>query len=71
MYLQCFCEYRETNSYTCSYVAWYPVHWLHPLADLLIPTPTQLLWEAFSNGAITARRQFTHITITVYRHELI
>ena len=37
------------------YIAWYPVRrsaqsvLVHftPLADLFIPTPTQLLWEAF------------------------
>ena len=29
---------------------------LHPLADLFIPTPSGLLWEAFSHVAITARR---------------
>ena len=25
---------------------------LHPLADLFIPTPTRLLWEAFSHAAL-------------------
>ena len=34
---------------------------LYPLADLFIPTPIRLLWEAFSQAAITARRQTTHI----------
>ena len=27
----------------------------HPLVDLFIPTPTQLLWEAFSHAAIIAQ----------------
>ena len=30
---------------------------------LFIPTPTQLLWEAFNHAAITARRLFVHISI--------
>ena len=34
---------------------------LHPLADLFIPTPTRLLWEAVSHAAITARRLFVQI----------
>ena len=36
---------------------------LHPLADLFIPRPSQLLWEAF-NHAI-ARKLFVHISTTV------
>ena len=32
---------------------------------------TRLLWEAFSNAAITVRRLFTHISTTVYSHILI
>ena len=36
----------------------------HPLADLFIPRPSQLLWEAFSHAAI-ARRLFVHISTTV------
>ena len=39
---------------------------LHSPADLLIPTPTRLLWEAFSHAAIIARRLITHISTTVY-----
>ena len=38
---------------------------LNPLADLFIPAPIRLLWEAFSHAAITARRLFTHISTTV------
>ena len=59
---------REKQLKVCSYIVQYPVCWtiqsgLHftPLADLFIPTPTQLLWEAFSHTAITARRLFIHI----------
>ena len=37
---------------------------LHPL-PLFIPTPTPLLWEAFSHAAITAvRKLLTHISAT-------
>ena len=38
---------------------------LHPLADMLIPTPFGFLWEAFSHAAITARRLFVQISISV------
>ena len=38
---------------------------LHPLADLFIPRPSQLLWEVFSHAAIAARRLFVHISTTV------
>ena len=34
---------------------------LHPLVDLLIATPTRLLWEAFNHAGITARRPFTYV----------
>ena len=52
-----------------SYIARYPVlkcFTLHPLADLFIPRPFQLLWEAFSHAAITAQRLFIHISTTVF-----
>ena len=39
---------------------------LYPLADLFIPTPSRLLWEAF-----TARRQFVPISIYVYSQVVI
>ena len=39
---------------------------LHPLANLFIPRPFQLLWEAFSHAAITARRLLFHISTTTY-----
>ena len=38
---------------------------LHDLAHLFIPTPFRLLWEAFSHAAITARRLFIQIFISV------
>ena len=44
---------------------------LHPLADLFIPTPFRLLWEAFSHTALTARRLFVQISISVYSQVLI
>ena len=44
---------------------------LHPLVDLFIPTPTQLLWEAFSLAVITVQRLFVHISTTVYSQEVI
>ena len=34
---------------------------VHPLADLFIPTTSQLLREAFGHAAITVRRLFIHI----------
>ncbi|KAI0224500.1 Solute carrier organic anion transporter family member 74D [Lamellibrachia satsuma] len=37
-----------------------------PLADLFVPSPTRLLWEALNLAAITMRRPFVHISITVY-----
>ena len=55
-----------------SYIARYPVRRtaqsaLHftPLADLFIPRPFQLIWEALSHAAVTARRLFVHISTTV------
>ena len=41
---------------------------LHPLADLFIPTPTPIPWEAFSHAAITLRlfTQFPPPSITRY-----
>ena len=44
---------------------------LHTLADVLIPTPSRLLWEAFSHAAITPRRLFLHISTTAYNQVLI
>ena len=38
---------------------------LHPLAEIFIPTPSQLLWEAFSHAAITARRLFVQMSVYV------
>ena len=38
-----------------------PLKALHHLADLFIRMSTQLLWEAFSQPTITARRIFTQI----------
>ena len=43
----------------------------HPLADLFIPTPFVLLWEAFSNAAITVQRFFVHISTLVCTWVLI
>ena len=44
----------------------------HPQADLFIPTPSRLLWEAFSHATITARRPFVHIsTCAVARYSFI
>ena len=59
-----------------SYIARYPVKALYtspppPPADLFIPTPTRLLWEAFSHSAINARRLFADISTTVYSRVLI
>ena len=42
-----------------------------PLADLLIPTPIQLLREVFSNVVITSRRLHTHISTAVCSQVLI
>ena len=36
-----------------------------------IPTPTQLLWEAFSLAVITVQRLFVHISTPVYSQEVI
>ena len=63
----------------CCYTARYSVrrtvqsalHKFHPLAELFIPSPARLLWEALSHYAITARRLFTHISTTVYSQVLI
>ena len=44
---------------------------LHPLLDLFNPTPSRLVWEAFSHAAITARRLFVHISTTVCSNVLI
>ena len=44
---------------------------LHPLADLFIPTPTRLLWEAFSHAAISGWILHIHISTTVYIQVLI
>ena len=38
---------------------------VHPLVHLFIPTPSQLLWKAFSHAAIIYRRLFVHISTTV------
>ena len=38
---------------------------VHPLVYLFIPTPSQLLWKAFSHAAIILRRLFVHISTTV------
>ena len=38
---------------------------VHPLVHLFIPTPSQLLREAFSHAAIILRRLFVHISTTV------
>ena len=38
---------------------------LRPLADLFIPKPTGLLWEALSHIAITAQKLFVHISTTI------
>ena len=37
---------------------------LHPLADMLIPITTRLLWEAFSHAAMTAPRLRSHHSTT-------
>ena len=39
---------------------------LHPLANLFIPRPFQLLWEASSHTAITARILLFHISTTTF-----
>ena len=41
------------------------------VADLFIPIPTGLPWEAMSYAAINARRQFAHIFSAVYNQTLI
>ena len=38
---------------------------LHPLVDLFIPRPSQLLWEVFSHAVVAARRLLVHISTTV------
>ena len=42
-----------------------------PITDLFFPTPTWLLWEAFSHNAITAQILFTHISTPFYSQVLI
>ena len=45
---------------------------LHPLADLFIPTPICLLWEAFSHAAITVQRLIVHISaLSLARYSFI
>ena len=44
---------------------------LHPLADLLIPAPTRLVWEAFSHAAVAAQNLITHIFTDVDNRILI
>ena len=43
----------------------------HIIADLLIPTPSQLLCEAFSHAAITVRRLFRYPPLSVARYSFI
>ena len=38
----------------------------NPMTDLHIPKPIRLLRETYNHAAITARRQFIHISTTVY-----
>ena len=56
-----------------SYTARYRVlaHCTSSLADLFIPTPSRLLWEAFSHAAISARRLFIDISTAIYSQVLI
>ena len=66
-----FCSGRDKVK-VCSYIALYPVlGTLHPLADLFIPTPSQLLWEASSHAVITARRLFVQISTPVCSQVLV
>ena len=45
---------------------------LHPLADLFIPMPPRLPWEAFSHTAITAQIYlFTYPPRSIARHSFI
>ena len=44
---------------------------LHPPSDLFTPTPFRLLLEAFSHAAITVRRLFVRISISVCSQVLI
>ena len=44
---------------------------LHPLADMYIPTPFRLIWGAFSQTAITARRLVVPISISICNQVLI
>ena len=59
------------------YIAQYPVRWTarvictSPLADLFIPIPTRLRWEAFSHPEMNAQRLFTLIFNAVYCQVLI
>ena len=71
---------QVANIFAWFYTAQYPVRWtaqtsklftLQSLTDLFIPTPTRLLWEAFSHTIITAWRLLTHISTTVYSKVLI
>ena len=39
---------------------------IHPLADLFIPTPTQLLLGALSHSVCAAQRLFVYIPTIVY-----
>ena len=57
--------------YPVSWTAQTTLHFLPSLADLFIPTPTRLLWEAFWPCSNYARRLFTHIFTTVYTQVLI
>ena len=43
----------------------FKVLYTSPLADLFIPTPFRLLWEAFSHTAITPQRLFVPISISL------
>ena len=44
---------------------------LHFLAEMFIPTPTRLIWDAFSHADFFARRPFTRPSIAVCSQVLI
>ena len=44
---------------------------LHPPADLFIPAPTRLLWEAFSHAAYCAKTSITFSPLSIARWSFI
>ena len=65
---------RLKHSYILN-IAWCPdrskLFTPSPQAELFMPTPTLLLWEAFSHAALTAQRLFIHIFPPVYSQVLV